>query len=75
MPENSAESRNVEAEVSISSKNDIDRSVADESIGPTYDGIISMIQPDVLDEVLPNSVSIPGCLCAKDNEELERLKE
>jgi len=71
--ENSAESRDVEAEVSINSKNDIDRSVPNESIETALDGIISMIEPDVLDEVIPNSASILGCVRANNNAELESL--
>eukprot|EP00578_Thalassiosira_sp_NH16_P026910 CAMPEP_0181100890 /NCGR_PEP_ID=MMETSP1071-20121207/13447_1 /TAXON_ID=35127 /ORGANISM="Thalassiosira sp., Strain NH16" /LENGTH=370 /DNA_ID=CAMNT_0023183675 /DNA_START=233 /DNA_END=1345 /DNA_ORIENTATION=- len=70
--EDLSDSRDAGKEVSISSNNDINRSVPDESTsGTTYEGIISMIKPE--GEVFPNSVSILGCVRAKDNAELESL--
>ena len=74
VPEDRSDSRDAGKEVSISSNNDINRSVPDESTnGTTYEGIISMIKPATLGEVFPNSFSILGCVRAKDNVELQSL--
>mmetsp|Transcript_5010 Transcript_5010/g.12565 ORF Transcript_5010/g.12565 Transcript_5010/m.12565 type:complete len:375 (+) Transcript_5010:231-1355(+) len=76
LSEDSLDSRDAEAELSVHQKTDLNTFVPDEannSIGTTYDSIISMIKPNILDEVLPNSASMLGCVRAKDSEELYRL--
>jgi len=76
LSEDSLDSRDAEAEVSLHQKTDLNTFVPDEadnSIGTTYDSIISMIKPDFHGAVTPNSVSIFGCARSDDNDELERL--
>ena len=76
LSKDSSDSRGAEAEVSIQSKTDFDSFAPNEaknSIGTTYDSIISMIKPDFVGAVTPNSVSIFGCARADDNDELESI--
>ena len=76
LSKDSLDSRDAEAEVRLHSKTDLDSFAPDEaknSIGTTYDSIISMITPDFLGAVTPNSVTIFGCARADDNDELESL--